>query len=753
MSEMQDGGSPEHVSEAETKAEGAAPGKAMAEEAGIKLSPRMLAWLFPLLLAVLTFAAYWPVTRAGFIWDDDDYLVNHPIYTSPEAMREIWLVPRATPQFYPVVFTSFYIERKLWDLNPLGYHLFNVALHAGSAILLWRILKRLKVPGAEFAAAVFAVHPLMVETVAWVTERKNTYSMFFFLVALLTFWRFAFGKARAEGESMEGEPTRYEWGWYAVSLVAFVLAMLSKTVACSLGPVLVLLVWWKGPRLGRFLATIAYWVLGAAGGLYTAYLEVGQVGAQGKWWSLTFDERFLVASRAIWFYVGKLLLPIQLNFFYNRWTIDRTQGWQWLYVVGVGIALLVLFMVRKYAGWGPLVAAIAFIAMLFPALGFFPIYPQIFSWVADHFAYMGTLAFIPAVCAGLTVATRKWLPGMETVQVGIAAALVAVLAGATFFSAQRFESLETLWKSVLLTDPDHPHWNALSGMSGVYHRKAVAEMDVGNRDAAMVFNEQAKLFDEESLKVRPDYGLAYNNLAGYHMFRGEWDKALPLALKASELDPSDARIDLTIGHIYSHLGQPGKAAAAFERAVKIRPRMADYRVKMARALLAAGNEGLAKQYMQSALHLDAGNSDAHVLQGFLYNKAGDLPNALAEYRAALQSDPKNNEARDGFGEAVAYYPGTVPTEDLNEALDRMLEAVDATNGSNLQYVDTFGLLLYRAKRSEQAVTLLQRALQHVPPDQEAFAQDIVRHLKIMGVDATMPGTVPATIPATMGGHP
>jgi hypothetical protein len=129
--------------------------------------------LFAVLLFAATAIAYARVLDAGFVWDDFLYVVDNPTLRDLDGLRSIWLDPRANSQYYPLVFTSFWVEYHLWQLEPIGYHVTNVLLHAVDALLVWVLLRRLSLPGAWLAAAVFALHPTHVESVAWVSERKN----------------------------------------------------------------------------------------------------------------------------------------------------------------------------------------------------------------------------------------------------------------------------------------------------------------------------------------------------------------------------------------------------------------------------------------------------------------------------------------------------------------------------------------------------------------------------------------------------
>ena len=242
----------------------------------------------------------------GFIWDDDDYVQDNLTLRSLAGLGQIWFQPGATRQYYPLVHTTYWLEYRLWDLNPTGYHVVNVILHALSAVLVWRLLIRLKVPGAWAAAALFALHPVHVESVAWITERKNTLSGAFYLSAAWAYLRYE-----------EARSPRLYWA----ALLLFAAALLSKTVTCTLPAALLLVLWWKGQRPMRRTAVtlVPFFALGVAMSGVTVWMEKHSVGAWGPEWDLSLVERGLIAGRALWFYAAKLLVPLNLTFIYPRW--------------------------------------------------------------------------------------------------------------------------------------------------------------------------------------------------------------------------------------------------------------------------------------------------------------------------------------------------------------------------------------------------------------------------------------------------
>jgi len=266
----------------------------------------------------------------------------------------------------------------------------------------------------------------------------------------------------------------------------------------------VLILWWKKRPLLDYLLTIPYWLLGLASGLYTAYLEQAHVGAVGEAWQLSYADKILLAGRAICFYAWKLLFPWDLSFYYTRWQIDPSALWQWIFPLIVIAAMVGLLLARKNIGRGPFVAIAAFFVLLFPALGFFPLFPMLFSWVADHFAYLATVAFIPLICGVLALLAHRLLPGKWELRALLTVPVLLLLGAKTWSVSANYESNGTLFKSVLDYNERHGephHWNALSIVSGQLHENAMGFATAGNADLANALNEQAFAFDQESREV------------------------------------------------------------------------------------------------------------------------------------------------------------------------------------------------------------------------------------------------------------
>ncbi len=373
---------------------------------------------FPAVVALavpaLVLAAYWPALGGGLLWDDDAH-VTQPALRSLHGLWRIWSEPGATQQYYPFLHSLFWVEHRLWGDAPLGYHLANVLLHLAGCYLLFRVLRRLDVPGALFAASVFAVHPVCVESVAWISEQKNTLSTVLYMAAALVFLRF---------DQRRRPPA------YALATVFFALALLSKSVTASLPAALLVVLWWKGRLSWRasVMPLVPWFVMSAAAAAITPWVERKFVGAYGAAFALSAAERVLIAGRAVWFYLGKLLWPADLEFIYARWNVDARDAAQYLFPAGAALVLAALFLVRHRLR-GPLAAGLLFCGTLFPALGFINVYPFVFSFVADHFQYLAAASMLPAICAALALVARR-LPGGAPAAALEAAALVFVVLAA-----------------------------------------------------------------------------------------------------------------------------------------------------------------------------------------------------------------------------------------------------------------------------------------------------------------------------------
>ena len=532
-----------------------------------------------IVLFTVTFAAYFPAFRGGFIWDDDAH-VTQPSLRTLHGLWRIWFEPGATQQYYPLLHTTFWVEHRIWGDSPLGYHLANIALHAGVACLFAAVLRRLAVPGAFLAALIFAVNPVHVESVAWITEQKNTLSAVFYLSAALVFlaWR--------ELSVRESGQPRSTLGYYLLATFFFILALLTKTVTATLPAVLLVIAWWRSGRLSwrdDIRPLVPWFVLGAAAGLFTAWAERKLIGAEGAAFDLTLIQRVLLAGRVVWFYLEKLLWPTNLVFVYPRWSIEPARVAHWIPVIAA-VAFTYLLWHRRKKSRAPLVVWLLFVGTLFPVLGFLNIYPFIHSFVADHFQYLASLSVLAFAAAGLTRFTSACRrPGKI-----LLALLVATLGALTWMQSGTYRDNITLFRTTIARNPEC--WMALNNLG-----KELLAQKSTRPEAVALF--------ERALELRPVYAEAQNNLGLALAQIGRPGDAIPHLKEALRLKPQWFPIHNNLGIAFASNGQPQEALAAFKRAAAINPSSANIQENWGKALLLLHRDAEAAEHFTLATQL------------------------------------------------------------------------------------------------------------------------------------------------------
>ena len=523
------------------------------------------------LLALLTVVAYWPALRSGFIWDDDLYVTHNPTLRSAQGLYDIWFKLGATPQYYPLTFTTFWVEYRLWGLNPTGYHAVNILLHALNAILLWFVLQRLTVPAAWWAAAIFALHPVHVESVAWITERKNVLSGVFYLLAALVFLRGSGGRR-----------------WALAVLGLFWLALLSKTVTCTLPAALVLVLWWKRGRVEKreWCLLVSMFLSAAVAAATTAWFEEHHAKAD---WEFSVVERCLIAGRALWFYAGKLVWPAKLTFIYPRWELDTGSCWQYLPPVTAVVAICGLWFARKRIGRSPFAATAFFVVTLSPALGFVNVYPFLYSFVADHFQYLASIGLIALVAASIR----------RPVVLG---SLVLMLGCVASFQTGVYRDLETLWR--------------------------------------------------DTVEKNPSAWMAHHNLGGLLAQRGQTEEAIAEYSAALQVNPNLAETRHNLGEALLAKGAVEPAMIEFQTAARLDPTLAEPHHRLGVTLAATGRFREAVNEYAIALRLDRNVPQVHVDLGNALYELDQIPEAISAYRSALLLNPELVEAHYNLGAAL-----------------------------------------------------------------------------------------------------
>lgn len=613
--------------------------------------------------------AYWPALRGGLLWDDDAHITS-PALQSFHGLWRIWFQLGATQQYYPLLHSVFWIEHRLWGNAMLGYHLANLAQHALSACLIVLIARRLALPGAWLAGCIFALHPVCVEAVAWISEQKSTLSGVFYLAAALTYLHFDRSRRRSH----------YLW-----ALGFFVLALLSKSVTATLPAALLVVFWWQrgGMDWQRDVRPLLPWfVVGASAGLFTAWVERTYIGAKGAGYELTLVQHILLAGRILCFYAAKIVMPFNLIFSYPHWQVDPTVWWQYLYPLGVFVVVAGLVVLARHpyrhAGRGPLAAFLLFAGTLFPVLGFLHVFPFKFSYVADHFQYLASLGLI---VPGASLLAQS-IPRMSSRKIASAVGvlLLAVLGILTWRQASLYRDSETLYRATLERNP--ASWNTHNNLAGVLaqipgrEQEAIEEYEAALQlkpDYAIAHDSLGGLLMEEpgrltdaiaefqaALQGAPNFMLAHNNLGIALAQMGRLTDAIAEFQAAVRLQPDYAKAHMNLGNALRQMpGRLPDAIAEYQTAVRLEPDYAPAHNNLGTALLEVPDrlpDAIAE--FQTAVRLQPNDAKSHELLAMaLSQMPGRLPDAVAEYQAALRIQPDNPEIQINLGDALAQLPG------------------------------------------------------------------------------------------------
>lgn len=583
-----------------------------------------------LLVVLLALAAYSSSLRGDFIWDDDDYVQKNVLLRSPGGLWMIWAEPSATPQYYPLVHSTFWIEYHLWGLWPMGYKLVNLALHTASALLLWRILGKLAVPGAFFAAAIWAMHPVNLESVAWITERKNVLSGLFYLLSLAAYLRFD----EVQNPESEVSTPKSSPGWYLTALALFACALLSKTVTATLPVVLGLLLWRRHGRLvwRMILPLLPLVLIGAAMGLTTAWIERAHVGAVGREFEWTGLQSIMIAGWAVLFYLWKLFWPVDLSFIYPRWAIN---AWGTLHLLGFALVVLALaasWLLRRRIGRGPFVAAGCFVVTLFPALGFLNVYPMRYSFVADHFQYLASIAPI-ALIAGIAA---TWLGSRPARR--IVAAAVLVLSGIlTWRQGRIYESRFTLFTDVIQKNPRS--WMAYSNLGHVFVHRAEAFQREGNTQQSAASQARAVGYYEKALEVGGDFPEPWWNVGIARLQEGNLAEAKALFERAIQVDQTFAQAYMSLGNVAKAQGNASLAELNYEAAIRLYPGYAEAMFNLGTLRESLGRMEDAIRAYEAAVRVQPAYVNAHFNLGNCYRLSSRPDQAIAQYEICVNLDP------------------------------------------------------------------------------------------------------------------
>lgn len=662
--------------------------------ASAKSSPSLLpdrwqALLPGLALALLVVIVYLPALHGQFIWDDDYHVLKSTALHSLAGLWRIWFHPGATQQFYPLTYSSFWIDYQLWGLNPLPYHAENILLHAINAVLVWQLLWRLNVPGAWLGAALFALHPVCVESVAWISERKNTLSGLCFFLSLwmaIEFWlpQNPVSTQKTEEDPLPPQPVFGPWKFFWLALAFYLGALWSKTVTAGLPGVILLLVWWKRGRLRWKDATLVlpFLALGLAMGLITVSIEHKFVidAANANEWAISWPAKFIIAGRDLWFYLGKLVWPHPLMFVYPRWIIEPSHLAAYLpLAVAAGVFLALVFMRPTWAR-SVLVAVIYFVVVLSPALGFVNVFPFRYSFVADHFQYLAAIGPLALLAAGITLLATRFSK-IQWLKPALVAGILAAISILTWRQTHIYKNLEVLWTDTLARNP--AAW--------------MAEDNLGLYLTGQGRYEEADAHYRKAIEIRANDHIAYYDLGLESAIQGNLDLAAQYFIKTLELNPDFAMANYELGNVRVRQGNFDEAIKEYDIALKALPNLAIGHFNLAMALVKQGKLDEATKEYRRTLEEEPGYVPAHIALGGLLAAKGNSDDAITQYRAALKDDPNSVQAmaslanalvsKGQFDDAITYYHSALQLDpnspelhfNLSVALTREGNATEAAS--------------------------------------------------------------------------
>jgi Flp pilus assembly protein TadD len=560
----------------------------------------------------------------------------------------------------------------------------NIAMHAACAVLLWLVLRCLKVRGAWFGAALWGLHPVQTESVAWITELKNTQSCLFYLLAI---WFFL--KWRAAGTFAGRKGT--EWD-YALALLCAVLAILSKASTVMLPVVLGLVWWWIDGRWSwRNIFRLApFFIISAAASGWTIWEQQFHSGAIGPDWSQSRPERLVIAGKAVWFYLGKLLWPHPLTFIYPRWEIDASRPTAYLPVLAVGVTLFLLWLNRRGRSRPVFFAFAYFVVSLFPVLGFFNVYFFRYSFVGDHFQYLASIGPIALAAAVVTIAF-KTKPFLKLACCG---ALLLTLGILTWQQAGIYRNPETLWRDTLAGNPDC--WLA-------HNNLGILLIDQGRIDEAMEHCHKA-------VQINPNFSESLNNLGVALAAKGRFDEAIENYRKAIRINPSYADALNNLGIALAAEGRFDEAIGDYYQALLIKPNNCDALDNLGMALTARGQFNEAIEKYRQAIQINPNRPETFFHLGMTLGQLGRIREAVAQYRQALRLNPDLAEALNNLAWILAASSND-GLRNGTEAVRLAERACELTHHDKPLFVGTLAAAYAEAGRFSEAVTTAEKAEQ------------------------------------------
>ena len=606
------------------------------------------------LLAVLTFIVFSGTIRNGFVWDDDDYIHKNQLLTDPHGLAKIWKSYYApsynpeqnTPQYYPFVFTSFFLEHKLWGFNPAGYHVINLLLHIANVILLLIVLNKLgfKWYISFITAAIFAIHPTQVESVAWATERKNVLTGLFYFAAFLSFLRF-------EDSS--------KIKFYLLSIGLFICALLSKTASVMLPVVLILAAYLRGrPIKKTIIYSIPFFIISLAAGLVTWLVEHTLVGTKGAEWDFGLLQRFEIATHSFWFYIGKILWPHPISFLYGQWKVNPYSLEGMMPLIGAIVLLAAVLILHKKTGKLPFFCFGYFGFVAAPALGFISFYMMRYTFMADHFIYLGSWSIMLLIVTGSAWIINHIKSEAPKIFTAIAVTIIALgfCAGLSAEQVKKYKNVQSLWEHTISVSPDA--WLAHNNLGVIYAGQGQPQRAIEHYLT--------------TIKLNPKYHLAYNNLGVSYAMTNQSEKAIENYKKALELKPDYTESYYNLAAVYSQMEKNNEAAENFKIVVKDRPKYFSAWYNLAICFSKMNKLSEAAEAYKKAAEISPTHPEVHYNLAVTYQLMNKLDDAVIYFQKALELKPAYIEAKyrlaqvfrqqNKFPEAIKYLQSALEQE-------------------------------------------------------------------------------------------
>jgi tetratricopeptide (TPR) repeat protein len=537
-----------------------------------------------------------------------------PAARSIAALGRVWVHPSADHQYHPLVDTVFWIEARLFNQRMSGYHFANILLHAMAAFLLLKILRQLAIPGACLATTLFALHPLQVESVAWLAEMKNTLSAVFLFAALLTYLHY-------DRERIQK--------WYWLTWLFFVVGLFAKASTAYL-PICVLIIeWWRRGKLGwrrDVRPMLPFFAAGTFSALATFWFE-RRIGAATGTIAIAPIDRFLIAGRAFWFYLGKIFWPINLKMFYPRWAIDPGAWWQYLFPAAAALLLLATWWLRRRYRW-QWAGLLFFFLSLVPFLGFFNVRMFRFQFVSEHLEYLPIIGIIVPVSAGIAITLNRWHGCRRLIWTMPVAIAVVALTIQTWQHSKAFRDAETCYRDSLANGGEN--W--------------IAHMNLGIILIAHGQPADAQVHLRRALELNPP---EVASVAGIHVDLGQalrekrqLDEAIEEFRKSIDLWP-DFRAYNALASILHQQGNVREAIANYRKAMELAPQSPVAMANTAWILATASDDSLrnGSQALELALKADklSGGVDPFTIHALAaaYAETGNYSKAIETGRRAL----------------------------------------------------------------------------------------------------------------------